>query len=640
MKKIVSREQIERIGFLRVNPDLLEEGKRQAFHSKKVAIQLLLNGHTYVEVEKETGIKPSALSKLYSRYTTLNDEGLYCGELAFLSGTHLKPYQRKTAPLKKRSEQQGGYSGVLGLTLRNHLGLEVEFQNLVLGKTENFVEGKKTSKSLMCADFYALLKAYGVTDDEWPFNEASRGRRTILGYINKILESDLARSARVLGGSDAYLHSKVGTGDERLIQAAHPFDVVQIDSYKIDGYAALRIYPEQSITVTDIVSRFWMIAAVDTRTTSVLARKTCYSSEVRAEDIADVIIRAFLGSWKPKEKLEKSGLEYLPGSGMPGYLLPESKCMVWGSVSLDNAMQHHAGRVHDLVLDRICFALNFGQLKRPERRTEVENLFKQVASKFIHQIPSTTGSNPYSGRADTPEENAVKYEIEVDALEEALDVYIAAYNTTPRSGWCYSKSPIEIMGDYLRDGRLVWPKITDNYVAVSQLSSIWKLCMVRGNIKKGTRPYIETDGATYTSNKLSSASSRISTRLWIKINPEDYRELEAYTEDGVFFDTLLVSSGWARTAHSVTTRKIINRAKRKKEFSVHQGDDIVSAWNRNLQENRSKKNNLELARMREENGGGPKEDCESDPKEEDISSQWSDIVALNLINLKPGEGVD
>jgi hypothetical protein len=169
-------------------------------------------------------------------------------------------------------------------------------------------------------------------------------------------------------------------------------------------------------------------------------------------------------------------------------------------------MAHHANIVREKARDILGVSINYGQLAHPERRSIIENLFNQVAHKVLHRIPSTTGSSPSDGRADQPEEMAEKYKIYVDEAEQVLDVWCAAYNTTPKSGSNFSKSPAEILADYYNNKACcLFPCIHSSSLSHLLLESRMRECKVRGSFQSGVAPYIQLDKARYTSKLLASS---------------------------------------------------------------------------------------------------------------------------------------
>src|SRR6202044_3452683 len=85
----------------------------------------------------------------------------------------------------------------------------------------------------------------------------------------------------------------------------------------------------------------------------------------------------------------------------------------------------------DEVRKSTGFVMIWGAPGHFEHRPNVERTFLKIAENVFHQFPSTTGSNPRSGRARDPEAAAKKHRIYADKTEELVDVYFAEHNGTP-----------------------------------------------------------------------------------------------------------------------------------------------------------------------------------------------------------------
>ncbi|WP_162934993.1 helix-turn-helix domain-containing protein [Pseudomonas cavernae] len=637
----ITMNDIHSVGALTVESSLLDGDKRAAFLLRREAVEQALDGVERSEISERTGISSSELSRYIARYTTLAPTGKYWGEAALIPNFRIKQYTR-TLPVKgKRTEQRGGYSGALVATLKRYPQVHEEFIVHVLKKKQGLEDGIHFSKRSLASSFYKLLEDAGVTKDEWPFNILSMGIRTVYSYVQSILDSDFAQAAFALGGGNAKIHSKVGSGHERLLVPSEIFDVMQVDAWKIDGYFVLNIKPDRKVTTEDVVDRFWFNAAVDVYSGAIFSYKLCFSSETRAQDVIDVLSGAYTGSWRPLEEPEIPGVHYLSGAGLPGFLFPEIKNNLWGAIYLDNAMQHHSNNVKDLITKKLSFAVNYGQLQSPERRSIIENLFKQTASMFMHKIQSTTGSSPGRGRSGDPESNAVAYEVDVEEAIKLTDIFVANYNSMPKGGGSFSLSPLEILRCRLSDTNILRVNINSEDLVIGGLNSHSVNLTVRGSIEKGTRPYVQLDKVRYTSPKLSSRPSMIVTKLTVIVDPEDYRKVTAYLPSGVFFDELKALGPWGREKHSVMTRRLINRALSKKTFILNGGESVITAWRDHLESNKSKKNNLELLRQQKESDGGsdqstalPEQLIDHDAEQENIEIFY-DLPQV----LMPGESV-
>jgi hypothetical protein len=640
MSSKITKESLDRVGIQKVDASLLNAEDRAIYLRRRRAIEMRLNGFTGSQIELETDISKSEISRFFERYTTIGPEGLYSGEAALLPRSRLAPNKR-TKPLEtKRSEQQGGLSGALEYTLNKFPKILERFAKEVFRDGEANNPGRKFDKRSLCDIFYDICNTEGVKETEWPRNQGRGARKTISSFIDELLCSDFSRAALVSGGRTAQIHSNTGTGFLPFLMNFDVFDLIEIDSYHVDAFFVLNISGDRRVKTQDVISRFWMIAAICRRSNAILSIKFVFSSEIRSQDLVDLICEAYLGAWVPRPQLKIRDLAYIPGGGMPSYVIPELKYHIWGGVALDNAMQHHALKVYELALHRIGFATNFGPLGQPSRRPNVERLFKRIAAKVMHQVHSTTGSHPGDGggRVERPEDAAVVYQIDVDDALEVMDVYSANYNVIPQGGKNKSNSPLDIIRAYTREMANTIPHSDSAYISTAELGSLVREVTITGNIRKGIRPRVRLDKATYTSVQLANSPQLIGKKAVVRINPADYRTVELYLKDGVHLGVITVEEAWRHTPHSVITRKLINRAREKKEFSIAAGQDPVIAWRKHLQENASPKNNREQKRLMQEadraansaSGGNDSEPIKpTDEASSDAIRRWKKLGLFN-----------
>jgi len=603
-----------------VDPDRLDFNTRKVFLKRLKAMELRVAGCSADLIYQQTRISNSEQTRYYKRFISLDESGCYWGDRALLPRAHINGYQRKAPFGEKRTSQQGSLSGVLTATLDKYPQVKTDFIEAIWSHHSEH-QGMKFDHSMLYAKFRKLLLKAGATLDEWPFNEKRGGRRTIEKLINKVLETDFIRASLTLG-QKGRTHARLASGEIGLIDANLPFDIVELDAYKVDKYCIINVEPLPGIYVSRLVERFWLLAVVERISKGILACRFVFSSEVRAQDVHDILIDAFVGDWQPMKEITVEDLAYAPGSGMIGYILPETQRMLWGGLFLDNAMAHHANKVKEKVRDSLGFSINYGQLAHPERRWLVENTFNQIAHKIMHRIPSTTGSSPTDGRVKNPEEMAERYEVFVDEAQQVLDVWVAAYNITPKSGSNFSKSPAELLHAYIHNKkqRLIFPLADKSTTSKIQLRKDIEMRRVQGNIAGGVAPHITLDKAKYTNSQLARSPSLIHTELMIKINPDDYRYVEAILPDGMSLGTLTVLGFWRKNRHSVITRKIINKAYLDRTFELVYLDDIVLSYIYHLTKNANKKNNLEFTRMYYELAFGPQDPSTSAPSSDASSS--------------------
>lgn len=146
MNNPISREKISSIGFDVVDPSQMSETKKELFLRRKQAVELKLDGLTGAEIRKITAIRESELTRLFKRYATIGEKGIYLGEAGLIPNYRIDSYTRVKKPEQKHSEGQGGLAGVLGYTLNKHPRIAEEFEMEVLKRDAKFGHGAKFSK--------------------------------------------------------------------------------------------------------------------------------------------------------------------------------------------------------------------------------------------------------------------------------------------------------------------------------------------------------------------------------------------------------------------------------------------------------------------------------------------------------------
>ncbi|MFJ7795724.1 hypothetical protein [Pseudomonas sp. NPDC096950] len=615
--------------------DVLANDVRAIYERRVNAVKMVHSGKTGAEVYKACGISNAEQTRLIKRFLDLDNAGVYWGDRALLPSARLKEYERR-APLRKmRSQQKGGASGMLGLALKKFPQAEKEIEDAVLGFHRNF-NGQKFDIKFAAAKFRDAMKSSGATGDDWPFNQKGLGQRSIEKYINDLVRQDFFVASLTLG-NHGVTHALLGTGTVGLISADVPFDIVQLDAYKVDKFCILRIETLPGIYTQRVLDRFWIVAAVEAVSDGILAARYVFSSEVTAIDVEGVLLDAVLGDWAPYDSITIPKLSYTEGGGMLGYAVPEAQGVIWGTLMLDNAMAHHANKIKHKFRRNVGCSINYGQLKRPERRSPVENAFKQIAKKIMHRVQSTTGSGPQQGRAATPETNAEKYEIYVDEAEMLLDVWLANYNCTPKQGANFSLSPIDIVRMHFDNTKreIAFPALPESKTSKVSLGHDVRYCIVRGSAEGGRAPHITLDKAHYTNKLLSENLSLVGCRIIVRIDPRDYRFLEAILETGEKLGVLKVLGYWSKTPHSITTRQQINRAYGDKAFELTRPDDIVLSYVDKLLRTPSKRNLLKVQKVKSEVIG--RQVC-SDWPEVPAPSEAEVTGGLDVIELKDPKG--
>lgn len=558
---------------------MLDDRNREQFTNRSAAVRMYLEGYPVREIAQATGINRGDLAKFADRCLETANDGRIMGFRALIPNLPLKKYQRVGEIKRKYPEAQGGLSGAFRQTLEQFPDIEEKLRKLVLKKNDQDtnVHEKKISATTLWDVFVKLLKKKGVGPTKWPFNTKHQGRKTIQRFLNETLDDAFARSVTTREERAAIAHLAVGTGHEPLIRFEEPYDCVEIDAFFINAFFSVQFETPEGTTTTVQLERIWLIAMIETISSSVLAHTIVYRSEVSAEDVLRVIRKAI----NPPEKMKLTipGLVYPENGGLPNEVIPECVGAAWSVLMLDGALAHLSQAIHARARKAIGFEINWGPVGHFERRPNIERLFSDIAKEVFSRMPSTTGSHPHKGRAKDAQENAVRYKILAEEAEQLVSVYMARHNVMPSEGISYN-SPLDVLRYYVKekaDHFIVRHLPARSGSGEVSLPLILKRT-VRGGRSSGRRPYIEIDGARYTNPVLAQTAGLIGKSLTVEMNEDDWRYGTAFLENGAELGILKVVGRWHQTKHSRKTRKIINSLVSKKELVITSLDNPVQVY--------------------------------------------------------------
>jgi putative transposase len=548
--------------------------------NRVMAIRLLMAGKTYREVTQATGICRSTVTALLKKCLSIADDGQIQGFRALIPYIHLSRNVRRSPLLPKRKQQKGGMSCALAYVLASYPDLEDD-----LLRTLDRKRGDRSARDFniqgmtLVRLFYAKLKRRGVGDNEWPFTPEYRGKRTIEKYMKGLLQGrSFAQAVRNTGGHEALAHLPTGTGHMPMIPYAEPFDAVEIDAYHIDAFFTVVFGTPEGTSTDVILDRLWLLAIVERLSTAVLAYKIVYSSEVSASDVASLIRDSICKVWQPKA-LTNRAFEYLPTGGLPSGVIPEARHAVWNVTLLDGALANLAKRIHDEVRKSTGFVMIWGAPGHFEHRPNVERTFLKIAENVFHQFPSTTGSNPRSGRARDPEAAAKKHRIYADKTEELVDVYFAEHNGTPGERNSFN-SPLETLRYFIcgESPRTMVRTLPHGDNEKPRLARRTKKVPVRGSIARGRRPYIQYESVHYTNPLLGDSKWLLGKEITIHVDDDDLRQVSAFLPNGAELGVLVATGKWGVTKHDIKTRKAIFRLVYKRILILSETIDPVLAF--------------------------------------------------------------
>ncbi|MDA1570717.1 hypothetical protein PDK93_32455, partial [Bacillus cereus] len=239
-------------------------------------------------------------------------------------------------------------------------------------------------------------------------------------------------------------------------------------------------------------------------------------------------------------------------------------------------------------------SINTGPVAVPIRRPIIERFFRTLEQNGFHRLPSTTGSHPKDTKRKKPEENAVKYRISAEHLEELTDVLIAEYNGTPHEG-NNNLSPLEVFQQRINRGMTI-TQLSQERRNEMNFFSLKVTRKVKGHNKEGRRPYVYYEGVKYSNEVLLRSPQLINKSLELLINTDDLRVIKAFLTDGSELGNLTAIGKWGVNPHNLRTRKAINKLKNNKMIHFNQYEDPINVYQNYLEKesikNKSSRNKL------------------------------------------------
>lgn len=560
----------------------ISKDELEKFKNRVAAVEFYFGDRTLAQIQIATGVHRKDIQRLVKKCLLTADDGKIFGFRALIPFIRMKEYSRTAKIEFKFPEQKGGQSGALAALFLRFPSIEDEILKLILQERQkgSIPEFKLRPRDLH-RFFITLLKKEGVTDNEWPFNTKFRGIRSIEKYMKRAVDENFSRSAVNRGVPEALAHLRTGTGKTPFLTFDEPFDAVEIDAYKIESHMTVEFITPEGTVIDLVLERLWLIAALESCSTAVLAYNVVYSSEVCANDVLKVIRDASIGEWKPKV-ITIPGISYPKGGGLPSGVLTNAKGIAWTCTLFDGALVHLSKAMHEQARRVLGFAINWGAVGHFERRPNVERLFNQIAKDIFKRLPSTTGSHPHNGRAVQAEEKAIKYKIRANEVEQLLDIQLSQHNITPSEGISFL-TPMDFLRFYL-DGNANFMARSVPLIQKNDLLSFAsrEVVTVRGNLKNGRRPYIQLDRVHYTSHLLAESGHLIGQKLILEVDEEDMRQVRAFLPNGAEIGFLKATGKWSLTKHSRRTRRAINRLMYKRIITISEFDDPIQVYLRYL----------------------------------------------------------
>lgn len=556
---------------------------RSLFINRQRAILLYLEGEPLDSIFEITNITKTEIHRLIKRCLSIAPDGLVWGNRALIINNRQKSYERSAVLLPKLPEHKAGYSGVFYQLLAKYPELKEKIISKILNKKNNNEINEFRIKPAFIHQFFLdYLKKQGHPKTDWPFNTKHLGLRSITSFVEEVINSNFDQAVMVYGEKDAQAHLSVGTGKEPAFRFLEPLEAVEVDSHKIDAEWTIGISNGEGLKSYINIKRLNILALVDRASTAVLWFLLVYSSEVSAADVVRVITES-LRAELPKPEKNLLDMNLKGDAGFPAEKFESIKHALPTVLMPDNALANLANAVSVKLRNELGFSLCFGAPGHFEIRPNVERTFRELEKAIFHRFPSTTGSNPFKGRAEDGVSVARSLKMEADVVEEIAYHHFAQHNALPSEGISYL-SPHEFIRQKLdlSHSHFICRKLLQHQISKITHYRIIEKLTVKCYPSRGVRPYVQLDRVRYSSDILRGAAWLKNKKISVEIDEQDLRAVRAYFPDGSLLGTLKAVGKWSITKHSRKTRKAINSLKSARLMIVTDFDDPVISYFKHL----------------------------------------------------------
>ncbi|WP_445143367.1 hypothetical protein [Dyella sp. Tek66A03] len=527
------------------------------FSSLCEAIIDYIEGRSFDESRHKDGIYRQTLLRAFNRCISPDGSGDLLGWRGLIPRLRIRPPERHKPLIASGRNKRGGLSGALMLFLRHRRDIAGDFESYLL-KSAKRAEGHEARLREKSAHqkFIELCENGGVTSGEWPFCTRKRGRESIRRFLHNFLRVRYDDIVATQFGSRAKARSHTGTGHDSRLMACRPFDIVEMDEHKcgfigsigIPTPEGMRWFPVERVTIILVVERWLRV---------ILGYKVIFRREANADDVLDALNSA-MGNGEPRTFCE--GFEAQSGIGLPGELGGPFAWCGWNQLLVDNALIHLATEVSERARGLVGCDLNFGPIRRFERRATVENVFGGLERLGFRRLPSTVGTSTQDPMRQAAEKAAEQMQLTAQQVVDLVESVIRDHNGRVSKSNFGSK-PIARLEAAWRDvdgTGVIFPVLPRLAPGVASLDVSILPLTIRGDERSGRRPYFTFEGESYTAISVAKDFRWVETPVFGHVKRSAIREILIFTQNGAFVDKAKVMGRWAQSEHSRDIRKHIN----------------------------------------------------------------------------------
>lgn len=554
---------------------------RSVAENRVRAVRLYEQGTSLASIAEVTGLRRQQVARFLERSQTMAPDGRIFGYRALIPGTHIKQYTRFAPINHARGDRSGGYAGAFGQLLESYPGLEKfiidEFMPSTSKKKEQHA---RITIEQLHGKVITWLEERGLKKEDWPLNTQNEGLETLRRYCNELLTKDEMRWTKARAGTNAVMRSSIGRGIPQVFTPLRPFTAVQLDFHKVDAASIITITNSFGVDIDVVLPRWHVGLLIEERLQLILGAVIALEKTPSSDSVLETIECALVPAL---DQVTECGMAIgIGGKVFPNQVLEQLRAQGFSILRMDNGWSNTAIDVVDNVIDVIGCAVNFGPVRAWWSRDAIERVFGQLTRAALQCSPSTYGSGPADTSRNKPEETAVRLQIRLSNLVSALGRVIAGHNNDRTEALSMGGPlPSLIAAMNSSSGLFMRTPVLDADQESSAVSSLvmYKTirAVVRGNKKKGVRPYVKIGRWRYTNPRIASDFSLIGSTLNCYCSIRDARLVRAVSlSSGEDLGRLVPPARWANTRISFRMRALTYRAgvpmrrKERREREAHE----------------------------------------------------------------------
>ena len=547
-------------------PNLSGKSKKK-FNKRRFAVTMYCDGFTLKEIESKTGFPPSEIQRFYKRCISPDKYGNPTGFSALVPNSRL--YRQKS-------------KGKFQELLREHPSLEELIRERFLGiRRKNKPKIRKCSISLIHNEFIAECHKVGISEHDYPLSTKTKARESLRKYCQYLKQSHLTKYVRERVSRDN-ARSLENELSQNLLKKniTSPYGCVQLDGHNIDSTMLIPIRRRDGIAEWVPATNIWLLAVICEASRAILSYSVVINSNYRMIDVLYCLYKS-MTPWHKKEPGIPE-ISYSENAGLPSGLIKTCKYRAFDTIQLDNHKSHTSLKVINNIISATGANVVFGPKGVPEIRGVIERFFKTIENEVFQYLPSSTGSNPDDIRRFQSEENAIKYSITVDDIEDLMDVEIANYNAKYHS--TIGCPPLRyILHKDEAPGKII-RRVPEQSIKGTSLLEVEYIRVVRGKCSGSIRkPKVNIECAKYTPTNNDLMINYYNKKINLRVNFLDFSIAKAFDLDtGKFLCYFMAENRWSER-HSYYERKLFNSLFNQGKLNSDESSSNLVCLNKHLQ---------------------------------------------------------